>query len=191
LEQAARQGRFNQALIYGINMVPISFPPLRKRPEDIAILIDYFLKQACLLTKCSRRLLPDTREILMQYNWPGNVRELSHVIQRLVALSPDHEVGPDQLPAHLLPGKGSVPWKLLMKRLTTVPGMEEDRKRRLAELLLTVKNGHITNKDVRGTLNCSDSTAKNILRRLCQAGILEAIGRRGGRRYQIFPSEEN
>ena len=82
-------GRFREDLYYRINVIPISLPPLRERKDDIALLVDHFLR---LLL---RRQQPAAEEhgygridFLEEYHWPGNVRELENLMQRLVLMVP-------------------------------------------------------------------------------------------------------
>ncbi|HEY0945882.1 MAG TPA: sigma 54-interacting transcriptional regulator [Opitutaceae bacterium] len=84
----ARAGRFRLDLYYRLSVFPIELPPLRERPEDIAVLATHFARQA------SRRLgVPVPRltrlhlQQLQDYDWPGNVRELQNVIERALILS--------------------------------------------------------------------------------------------------------
>jgi len=192
LSEGAAQGTFNQALLYRIKVVPLWLPPLRERPEDLPLLLDHFLGQACLLAKKTRQLAPETRQALLAYDWPGNVRELSHVLQRLVVLSEQYDIKPDLLPAEFR--KAPAPQAELVKRyqenldmLAEIPG---PRRPVLARMLAEAKGGDLTNKSLRERLGCSDSTAKNILRALSQAGVLEPYGRRGGRRYRVGKPKE-
>lgn len=189
LEEAARQGDFNQALLYRVLVVPLKLPPLRRRPEDLPALIDHFLAQACVLAKRTRRLAPDTRRLLLEYHWPGNVRQLSHLLQRLVALAPEYEIGPESLPEEVRQS-GAQDTVFFSRLLAGVEGIPEKRQAELARLLAAAGDGEISNKEVREALACSDSTAKNLLRALVEAGMLEARGRRGGRRYKILDPEE-
>jgi len=189
LEEAARQGDFSQALLYRILVVPLKLPPLRRRPEDLPALIDHFLAQACVLAKRTRRLAPDTRRLLMEYHWPGNVRQLSHLLQRLVALATEYEIGPESLPEEVRQA-GPQDTVFFSRLLAGVEGVPAKRQAELARLLAAAGEGEISNKEVREALACSDSTAKNLLRALVEAGMLEARGRRGGRRYKILDPEE-
>ena len=74
---------------YRINIVPINLPPLRKRKEDIPLLMDHFFKMYCKGTppRLSGKLL----EILNNYDWPGNIRELQNTLHRFITLN-DSEV---------------------------------------------------------------------------------------------------
>ncbi|MEW5914602.1 MAG: sigma 54-interacting transcriptional regulator [Thermodesulfobacteriota bacterium] len=184
LAQAAAEGSFSPALLYRLRVVPIHLPPLRERRADIAPLLEYFLTQACLLAKKTRRLAPQTRQALLAYDWPGNVRELSHVIQRLVVLAPDYEIGPQALPPEIT-GGGSAGQERLVRALTCLEGVPARRVGALAALLAGRQGQELANQDLRQALDCSDTTAKNLLRALAAAGLLQATGSRGGRRYRV------
>jgi formate hydrogenlyase transcriptional activator len=89
LKKLVAAGQFRNDLYYRLSVFPVLTPPLRDRPEDIPLLVHYFL------SKCAKRLgrkfdvvSPETMEAFCRYSWPGNVRELEHVIERAVILSP-------------------------------------------------------------------------------------------------------
>ena len=89
LEKEVRKGRFRQDLWYRLNVFPIDVPPLRQRPEDIPLLVNWFiLKAGKKLGKTIERVPTKTMRALQQYDWPGNVRELENVIERAVINSP-------------------------------------------------------------------------------------------------------
>jgi len=182
LAQAAAQGGFNQALLYRLQVVPLYLPPLRERPEDLDLLLDHFLAQAGFLAKKTRRLAPETRQRLKQYAWPGNVRELRHLLQRLVVLSPGFEIGPEMLPPEVVGGGDEAAWR---EALAGVEGIPAARAADLAAFLAARQGREVANQDLRGELECSDSTAKNILSALTRAGLTTASGDRGGRRYRV------
>jgi two-component system response regulator HupR/HoxA len=99
LEAEVSAGRFRRDLYYRLNVFPIALPPLRERAEDIPMLAESFLRQAC---RRARRVVPsiapDTLSLLRAYPWPGNVRELENELERAVALA---ENGRPLQPAHL------------------------------------------------------------------------------------------
>ena len=74
-------GKFREDLLYRINVITLSIPSLRERPEDIPLLVDYFLKN-CVRPRELIMIEPKALELLMKYDWPGNVRELENVIER-------------------------------------------------------------------------------------------------------------
>ncbi|MGH9442066.1 MAG: sigma-54-dependent transcriptional regulator [Thermoanaerobaculia bacterium] len=88
LRQEVGAGRFRQDLLFRLNTVEISMPPLRERPEDIPGLAAHFLGLHSLRhRKNASALDPAALEALRRYPWPGNVRELEHVIERAVLMS--------------------------------------------------------------------------------------------------------
>ncbi|MCB2192709.1 MAG: sigma-54 dependent transcriptional regulator [Deltaproteobacteria bacterium] len=182
LAQAVARGEFNQALLYRLQVVPLYLPPLRERPEDLDLLLDHFLAQAGLLAKKTCRLAPQTRERLKQYAWPGNVRELRHLLQRLVVLSPEVEITPEMLPPEITGHGDEAAWQ---KVLAGVEGIPAARVGALAGFLAANQGREVANQDLRAELECSDSTAKNILAALTRAGMAMASGSRGGRRYRV------
>jgi two-component system response regulator HydG len=105
LEEAVASKLFRRDLFYRLNVITISIPPLRERPEDIPLLAEYSLRRWC--AKNGRRIESITAEAmerLLAYPWPGNVRELENVIERAVILSRGSAIEVDDLP----PAFGSV-----------------------------------------------------------------------------------
>jgi transcriptional regulator with GAF, ATPase, and Fis domain len=85
LEAAIAAGAFRSDLYYRLNVFPIEVPPLRKRREDIPLLVQYFIaRYSRKAGKNIRRVDKRSLELLQSYPWPGNVRELQNVIERSV-----------------------------------------------------------------------------------------------------------
>ena len=95
LEAAVGEGRFRADLYYRLNVIPISLPPLRDRPGDIAELAEYFagLYGATVSPAANVRLSGELLARLEEQTWPGNVRELANFVRRAVALSRGGEIG--------------------------------------------------------------------------------------------------
>jgi PAS domain S-box-containing protein len=90
LEEAVANGTFRSDLFYRLNVFPIEVPPLRKRREDILMLVEYFgHRYATRAGKHLQSIDKRTLELLHSYEWPGNIRELQNVIERSVILSSD------------------------------------------------------------------------------------------------------
>ena len=88
LEGMILEKQFRSDLYYRLNVVPIFLPPLRKRTEDIPLLVDHFVQKfARKAGKTIDMISSDTMEALRRYPWPGNIRELENVIERAVILS--------------------------------------------------------------------------------------------------------
>jgi two-component system response regulator AtoC len=85
LKDAAAKGEFREDLYYRLNVVTLSVPPLRDRPEDIIPLAEQFVARSALALKKPVRVLADSaKQLLQAYRFPGNVRELSNLIERAV-----------------------------------------------------------------------------------------------------------
>jgi formate hydrogenlyase transcriptional activator len=83
LEAAVEAGTFRSDLFYRLNVFPIEVPPLRERPEDIPVLVAYFVdRYARKAGKSIRSVDNKSLELLQSYPWPGNIRELQNVIER-------------------------------------------------------------------------------------------------------------
>jgi two-component system response regulator HydG len=86
--ELAARSEFREDLLYRINTVSITLPPLRERREDIPLLAEHFLKiYQRKYNKKPSRISKETLASLKQYSWPGNIRELQHSIERAVILS--------------------------------------------------------------------------------------------------------
>jgi PAS domain S-box-containing protein len=102
LAKGVADGTFRQDLYYRLNVFPVVLPPLRERPDDVPLLVHYFV--ARYAPKIGRRIThvpEDALQRLAAYAWPGNVRELENVVERAVILSagPELEIAPEVLPA--------------------------------------------------------------------------------------------
>lgn len=104
LKQAVKAGAFREDLFFRLNVVTLTLPPLRERPQDITPLAEFFLKRhAADAKRVQMKFTADAMAVLTRYPWPGNIRELDNIIARAVILSPAEkdEIDADQLP--LLP----------------------------------------------------------------------------------------
>jgi PAS domain S-box-containing protein len=87
LEEKVKKGEFREDLFFRLNVIPITLPPLRERTEDLIPLIEMFLSEFNQTYGMSKKITPDSYEILLRYKWPGNIRELRNVIERFFVLS--------------------------------------------------------------------------------------------------------
>jgi PAS domain S-box-containing protein len=99
LREAVKEGAFRQDLYFRLNVIHITIPPLRERPEDIPLLADFFLAH---YNKKFRRHIEevsqDTMQLLVAHDWPGNVRELRNAIERAMILEDSSQITPGSLP---------------------------------------------------------------------------------------------
>ncbi|HUK23262.1 MAG TPA: sigma-54 dependent transcriptional regulator [Terriglobales bacterium] len=107
LETMVREGGFRADLYYRLKVIPLSLPPLRERPEDIAELAAHFARLYAP-AGAAPRLAPELVARLEEHAWPGNVRELANLMRRAVAWS-GGEIGPEALAPEDLPGFAGEP----------------------------------------------------------------------------------
>jgi NtrC-family two-component system response regulator AlgB len=102
LESAVKAGQFREDLLFRLNVVEITVPPLRERREEIVPLARSFVS---FFVRTSHRTPPElTKEAeaaLLDHPWPGNVRELRNAIERAVILTPGDKLGPESLPGRM------------------------------------------------------------------------------------------
>jgi len=102
LNKLMAEQRFREDLYYRLNVITIPLPPLRRRREDIPLLVAHFLQKYADENKRKvREVTPDAMRILLDHGWPGNVRELENTIERAVVLCTTDRIGPDLLPDYL------------------------------------------------------------------------------------------
>ncbi|MBV9494615.1 MAG: sigma-54-dependent Fis family transcriptional regulator [Acidobacteria bacterium] len=102
LQKLMRDSAFREDLFYRLNVITISLPPLRRRREDIPLLVTHFLdKYAEENRRKVREVTPEAMRMLMDHTWPGNVRELENAIERAVVLCIGDRITPELLPDYL------------------------------------------------------------------------------------------
>lgn len=103
LRKKTEEGRFREDLFYRLNVISFEMPPLRKRKEDLPLLVSHFLQKYChQMGRKMKRIAPEVMQVFESYPWPGNVRELENVIERIVAIEERGTITEDSLPAELL-----------------------------------------------------------------------------------------
>ena len=142
LQQCVDRREFRQDLFFRLNVVPIFVPPLRERPEDVALLMKEFVRtfgrQHGIVVK---GLTEEARKILTNHSWPGNVRELQNAIERAVILCGDNGMlGSEHLGIGTPQDLGVAP--LLVRDSPIFPGNNEPKK--LATLAEVEKNHILT-----------------------------------------------
>ncbi|HXK16528.1 MAG TPA: sigma 54-interacting transcriptional regulator [Polyangiaceae bacterium] len=103
LENAVQAGTFREDLYYRLNVIHLTVPALRERPEDVPLLVQHFLKKA--KERVGRTNIQGVSraaaQILADYQWPGNVRELENTVERAVLLCQGSLIEPKDLPQRL------------------------------------------------------------------------------------------
>ena len=102
LTEMVKTGAFREDLYYRINVVRIDLPPLRRRKEDIPVIIEQLVERFNLLWRKSvSGVSIEALSLLMAHDWPGNIRELENVIERAFVLCNDGEITLKHLPEEL------------------------------------------------------------------------------------------
>jgi transcriptional regulator with GAF, ATPase, and Fis domain len=113
LRREVQEGRFRLDLLYRLDVVRLSVPPLRDRREDLPLLIDHFWGDAVRRVGSRATLASQTRAALASYEWPGNVRELQNVLASLAVRCPGRGVvPPGALPAPIAAARPPGAWRL-------------------------------------------------------------------------------
>ena len=86
LEQEIDNGNFRNDLYYRLNVIPISIPPLKDRPEDIRLLCDYFIKNSHYYNNKIINITENAYAIMESYSWPGNIRQLKNLFDRILIM---------------------------------------------------------------------------------------------------------
>jgi DNA-binding NtrC family response regulator len=105
LRHKVAAGLFREDLLYRLNVITISVPPLRARSRDVLLLASHFLARfADESDRAIRGFTPEALERLMAHSWPGNVRELENAVERAVVVCRGADIGVDDLPPDLVGG---------------------------------------------------------------------------------------
>ena len=146
LQERIREGKFREDLYYRLNVVELHVPPLRERPEDIPLLVEYFVREL----DAGKEMIvePQVMEELKSRPWPGNVRELRNACERIVILSHGREMSLDDLPPAPAGGRGEntamdvagLDWPALPPDGLSLIDLEK----KVIEKALMLKRGNIT-----------------------------------------------
>ena len=106
LEKMVEEGKFREDLYYRLNIFEIHLPPLRERPEDIPLLVHYFIEKYRSFFEVNvSGIDPEAMEYLCRYQWKGNIRELENVVQYMISMNSDSVsgiMGVSALPAQVM-----------------------------------------------------------------------------------------
>jgi len=108
LREEVSRGLFREDLLHRLDVLTVTLPPLRSRPGDIDLLIDFFLQEnAKRLAQPLKKLAPESRALLLRHQWPGNIRQLRNSIERACILAADKTITLADLPESVR-GTGTV-----------------------------------------------------------------------------------
>lgn len=106
LEEEIAAGRFRQDLFYRLNVIPLQLPSLRRRAQDIPMLVDHFIHKFNVENlRDVKGVSEKAMKLLLNYHWPGNIRELENYIERAVVLCKTDRITDSDLPSHLALGE--------------------------------------------------------------------------------------
>ena len=130
LEADVAAGRFREDLLYRLNVIEVTLPPLRQRRADLPglaeSLLKFFAKQA---SKAISGFTPEAAAAILRHPWPGNLRELRNAVERGVILSDGGEVGLAHLPTQL--GKPPAAGRMEVGAAVTLDALESEHLRRV------------------------------------------------------------
>lgn len=133
LEKDVKDGSFREDLYYRINTIVLNSPPLRRRKEDIRLLVNHFLSSgAHAYLGRGRQISEDAMTALERYEWPGNIRELQNVCERLQILCDGHMIMLNDIPVNIR----NPEQKLGLKDYDTTVTLYELEKRYILKALL-------------------------------------------------------
>jgi transcriptional regulator with PAS, ATPase and Fis domain len=162
LKEAIGEGRFREDLYYRLNILTLPLPPLRERPEDIALLSRHFLREAAArYDRPVIELAPEAMEALLANPWPGNVRELMAVIRRAVVIADGPAIMPGDLIGLEKPPTPMAPPSYAPAPARPEPGSDDERLALLDALGATSENVTLTARH----LGVSRVTLYRMLRR--------------------------
>jgi PAS domain S-box-containing protein len=142
LEDAVAEGIFRRDLYYRLDVFPIFIPPLRERPNDIALLVEYFVDQYSRKAgKRIRNIQKHTLDRFLGYPWPGNVRELQNIVERAVLLCDGETLSVDEFWLRQVSHEESSQFSIALGVLRRP---EASRERELIEAALVESSGRIS-----------------------------------------------
>jgi two-component system response regulator HydG len=106
LEEEINRGTFREDLYYRLNVIVVNLPPLRRRLDDVPLLVEHFVSlYASRNNKEIDGITDEAMDLMSSYYWPGNVRELENVVERGVVLTRGPMITPKDLPTHISQGQ--------------------------------------------------------------------------------------
>jgi two-component system response regulator HydG len=140
LQERVDNKEFREDLFFRIKGATIHVPPLRRRREDIPLLVDHFLQLANRQHGTNvKSVAADARRVLMAYPWPGNVRQLRNTVENMVVLAAGDKVTLDDLPPEI----HQPPGEIAQQQFSELAGISiEEAEKRLIENTLKMVDGN-------------------------------------------------
>ena len=182
------QDRFREDLYFRLAGFTLVLPPLRQRREDIALLVDHFLRQ--FSEEMGRQAPGMSREALNAleaHEFPGNVRELKNLVEFALIRSQGGLIRPEHLRFIELSGGGTKEDEQRTEGASCHPALDEDQSSGDEERILAYvrERGSISNTECRTLLAVDQHRASYLLKRLHAEGVLEKHGERRWTRYGL------
>lgn len=152
LEDEIKTGEFREDLYYRLSVIQLNIPPLRDRHDDLLKLILNFLDYHNKQYNEEKELTHQSIDQLLKYDWPGNVRELSNMIERLVLVTEEKVISPEDLPINLIQDDMFV---IPNNQSLTLPEILDNTEK---EVLKIAKKKHITTTEIANHLGVSQPT---------------------------------
>ena len=180
LDEAVAAKQFREDLFYRLCVVPIEMPPLRRRREDIPLLVRGALGQLAAKGLPRFDVAPAALEVLARHSWPGNVRELRNLLEQMVVLGrPEHVIEVHDLPPHVVAAQASgeasaaMPWQFGAAGIDFYREMEAIEDRIIAQAL-RLSGGN--KKEAARLLRVNRTTLlEKLKRKRAQGGALAAL----------------
>ena len=102
LDKLVKEGKFREDLYYRLNVLKIDLPPLRARPEDIALLAMHFAEKYARPGQPPCQIAPETMDLLLAHAWPGNIRQLENAMERAALTAKEAVIRPENLPPDMV-----------------------------------------------------------------------------------------
>ncbi len=166
LTKLMRDSHFREDLFYRLNVITINLPPLRRRREDIPLLVSHFLDKYAEENKRKvHEVTPDTMRVFMDHSWPGNVRELENAIERGVVLCTGDRITTELLPDYLrYPVKTDQPATVVPAEGLSLKDAVSQYERAMILQSLELANG--VQKKAAELLQLKPSTLNEMMKRL-------------------------
>ncbi len=133
LEEADNKN-FRRDLLFRLNVITLTIPPLRDRKEDISLLANHFLTVKSPV-RAPKKISSEAERVLLSYNFPGNIRELEHIIERAIIFAEGDTIKPDDLNLPHMPSYKESSITSETEEDLSVLSMEEVEKRHIAKVL--------------------------------------------------------
>ncbi|MDD4335522.1 MAG: sigma 54-interacting transcriptional regulator, partial [Desulfotomaculaceae bacterium] len=105
LQEMVRKNLFRDELYYRLSVIPLEIPPLRERPEDIPLLLDFYMKRfSKLLGKDIQGFSDEAMKACVKYYWPGNIRELVYTVEYAINLEENQLISLESLTPEIREG---------------------------------------------------------------------------------------